>query len=53
MIQPAGAAMVEKVEKDSPAANAGLMPGDIVTGLNGTPIFNTSLLSMKSKKSDR
>jgi len=42
MIQPAGAAMVEKVEKDSPAANAGLMPGDIVTGLNGTPIFNTT-----------
>jgi len=44
MIQPAGAAMIEKVEKDSPAANAGLMPGDVVTGLNGAPIFNTSAI---------
>jgi regulator of sigma E protease len=40
MIQPAVTPLVEGVEKDSPAAKAGLKPGDIITGVNGQRIFN-------------
>lgn len=40
MIQPAVTPLVEDVEKDTPAAKAGVKAGDIITGVNGTPIFN-------------
>jgi regulator of sigma E protease len=40
MIQPAVTPLVAQVEKDSPAAKAGIMPGDVITGVNGVPIFN-------------
>lgn len=40
MIQPAVTPLVESVEKDTPAAAAGVKPGDIITAVNGTRIFN-------------
>jgi regulator of sigma E protease len=44
MIQPAVTPAVEAVEKDSPAEKAGLTPGDIITGVNGTRIYNAAAL---------
>lgn len=44
MIQPAITPLIDEVEKDSPADKAGLKPADIITGINGTPIFNTLAL---------
>jgi regulator of sigma E protease len=40
MIQPAVTPLVEDVEKDSPAAKAGVKPGDIIVAVNGQRIFN-------------
>ena len=44
MIMPAVTPAVEAVEKDSPAEKAGLKAGDIITGVNGTRIFNALAL---------
>jgi regulator of sigma E protease len=40
MIHPAVTPLIDKVEKDSPADKAGLRPGDVITGMNGAPIYN-------------
>jgi len=40
MIQPAVTPLVEEVEKDSPAAQAGVKTGDIITAVNGQRIYN-------------
>lgn len=37
-LEKAQGAMVSLVEKGGPAAKAGVMPGDVITGFNGTPI---------------
>ncbi len=44
MIQPAVTPLIEQVEKDTPAAKAGLKPGDIITEMNGARIFNAIAL---------
>src|SRR5437588_9780897 len=40
MIQPAVTPLVEGVDKDTPAAKAGVKPGDIIIAVNGARIFN-------------
>ncbi|HSV62320.1 MAG TPA: RIP metalloprotease RseP [Chthoniobacterales bacterium] len=39
-IQPAVTPLVDGIEKNSPAEKAGVKVGDIVTAVNGSPIFN-------------
>jgi len=39
-IQPAVTPLVDGVEKDSPAEKAGVKKDDVVTAVNGTPIYN-------------
>ena len=40
MVLPAQTAIIDEVVPDSPAAEAGLAHGDIITGLDGARIFN-------------
>jgi regulator of sigma E protease len=40
LVAPAQTAIVDKVLPDSPAAEAGLVHGDVVRGYNGTPIYH-------------
>ena len=40
MIQPAVTPLVEDVDKDTPAAKAGVKAGDIIVAVNGQKIFN-------------
>ena len=50
LIYPAETPIIEKVEAKSPAAAAGLRPGDIIRGFNQTPIYNPiALLEYISK----
>jgi serine protease Do len=41
MKQPQGA-LVSSVDKDGPAAKAGLQPGDVITAVNGSPVTDSS-----------
>ena len=40
LVYPAETPIIEKVEANTPAAAAGLRPGDIVRGFNETPLYN-------------
>src|SRR5207247_8852603 len=40
LIYSAETAIIDKVEPNTPAAAAGLRTGDIIGGLNNTPIYN-------------
>lgn len=44
-IYPAQTAIIEKVQPNTPAAAAGLKPGDIIRAFNGTPIFHPVALA--------
>ncbi|MGZ4965769.1 MAG: RIP metalloprotease RseP [Chthoniobacterales bacterium] len=45
LILPAETAIIDKVEKNTPAAAAGLHHGDVVKAVNGQPIFNPVALA--------
>jgi regulator of sigma E protease len=40
LIYPAETPIIDKVEPNTPAATAGLQPGDIIRGFDQTPIYN-------------
>ena len=42
LIVPAETLLIDKVEPNTPAAMAGLQPGDVVTRLNGARIYSTA-----------
>ena len=44
-IYPAQTAIIEKVQPNTPAAAAGLRPGDIIRGFNSTPIYHPVALA--------
>ena len=44
-ILPAERTVIDKVEPKTPAAAAGLQPGDVVTGLNGTKIYSRAAVA--------
>jgi regulator of sigma E protease len=50
LILPAETAIIDKVEPNSPAANAGLQPRDIIRGFNHQPIYNPVALLEYIKK---
>src|SRR5437879_2234722 len=51
LIYPAETPIIDKVEPNTPAAAAGLRPGDIIRGFDQTPIYNpVALLEYISKK---
>ena len=45
LIYPATKPVVDEVEKDSPAAAAGLQAGDVIVGFNGHPMYNAIALA--------
>lgn len=45
LIYPASKPIIDEVEAGSPAAAAGLQPGDIIEGFNGHPMYNAIALA--------
>src|SRR3984893_18455828 len=50
LILPAETAIIDKVQPNSPASEAGLQPRDIIRGFNHTPIYNPIALLEDIKK---
>ena len=48
-----GGVLVERVERDSPAAGAGIRPGDILLRLNGKPIVGAKDLIKRTQKAKK
>jgi len=46
-LKDAKGALVDKTEKDSPAASAGLKDGDVITAVNGEPVADSHELAKK------